>query len=74
MDLTCEVLKLCFEKFEVGDVIRHYTGHVMYLLRHEKSCVRRLAVDEVSNYTQHHVRYLTYDQDNSAFVFKILSC
>ncbi|XP_073943062.1 26S proteasome non-ATPase regulatory subunit 5 isoform X2 [Choristoneura fumiferana] len=47
VDLTCEVLKLCFEKFEVGDIIRQYTGHVMYLLRHEKSCVRRLAVDEV---------------------------
>ncbi|KAI8424332.1 hypothetical protein MSG28_002875 [Choristoneura fumiferana] len=28
VDLTCEVLKLCFEKFEVGDIIRQYTGHV----------------------------------------------
>ncbi|KAI8424328.1 hypothetical protein MSG28_002875 [Choristoneura fumiferana] len=25
VDLTCEVLKLCFEKFEVGDIIRQYT-------------------------------------------------
>ncbi|XP_053603779.1 26S proteasome non-ATPase regulatory subunit 5 [Plodia interpunctella] len=47
VDLTCEVLKICFDKFDVGDVIKIYTGHIMYLLRHEKSCVRRLAIDEV---------------------------
>ncbi|CAK1598913.1 unnamed protein product [Parnassius mnemosyne] len=46
-DLTCEVLKICFEKFGVGDVVKHFTSHIMYLLRHEKNCVRRLAVDEV---------------------------
>ncbi|XP_013190282.1 26S proteasome non-ATPase regulatory subunit 5 [Amyelois transitella] len=47
IDLTCEVLKICFDKFDIGDVIKRYTGHIMYLLRHEKPCVRRLAVDEV---------------------------
>ncbi|XP_013138971.1 PREDICTED: 26S proteasome non-ATPase regulatory subunit 5 [Papilio polytes] len=47
VDLTCEVLKICFDKFGAGDVIKHFTGHIMYLLRHDKDCVRRLAVDEV---------------------------
>ncbi|XP_023933824.2 26S proteasome non-ATPase regulatory subunit 5 [Bicyclus anynana] len=47
LSLTCEVLKLCFEKFDTGDVIKTYTSHIMYLLRHEKDCVRRLAIDEV---------------------------
>ncbi|CAH0605414.1 unnamed protein product [Chrysodeixis includens] len=47
VDLTCEVLRICFEKFEPGEVIKNYTSPIMYLLRHEKSCVRRLAVDEV---------------------------
>ncbi|XP_030028072.2 26S proteasome non-ATPase regulatory subunit 5 [Manduca sexta] len=47
VDLTCEVLKLCFEKFQVGDVIKTYIGHIMYLLRHQKDCVRKLAIDEV---------------------------
>ncbi|XP_049870417.1 26S proteasome non-ATPase regulatory subunit 5 [Pectinophora gossypiella] len=49
VDLTCEVLKICFDKFNVGDVIKQYTGHIMYLLRHEKSCVRKLAIDQVYN-------------------------
>ncbi|XP_059046049.1 26S proteasome non-ATPase regulatory subunit 5 [Achroia grisella] len=48
VDLTCEVLKICFGKFQVGDVVKKYTGHIMYLLRHEKECVRRLAIDEIS--------------------------
>ncbi|XP_063824245.1 26S proteasome non-ATPase regulatory subunit 5 [Ostrinia nubilalis] len=47
VDLTCEVLKVCFDKFEPGEVVKNYTSHVMYLLRHEKSCVRKLATDEV---------------------------
>ncbi|XP_075971766.1 26S proteasome non-ATPase regulatory subunit 5 [Anticarsia gemmatalis] len=47
VDLTCEVLKVCFNKFEPGDVVKNYTSHIMYLLRHEKSCVRRIAIDEV---------------------------
>lgn len=47
VDLTCEVLKTCFEKFAAGDVVKNYTSHIMYLLRHEKSCVRRIAIDEV---------------------------
>ncbi|KAL0832876.1 hypothetical protein ABMA28_001026 [Loxostege sticticalis] len=47
VDLTCEVLKICFDKFEPGEVIKNYTGHIMYLLRHEKSCVREMATDEV---------------------------
>lgn len=50
MDLTCDVLKLCFEKYNVGDVIRNYTSHMMYLLRHDKECVRQLALDEVTHY------------------------
>lgn len=50
MDLTCDVLKLCFEKYNVGDVIRNYTSHMMYLLRHDKECVRQLALDEVKHY------------------------
>ncbi|KAM3967186.1 26S proteasome non-ATPase regulatory subunit 5 [Aphomia sociella] len=48
VDLTCEVLKICFDKFEIGDVVKTYTGHIMYLLRHEKTCVRRLAIEEIS--------------------------
>ncbi|CAG9795078.1 unnamed protein product [Diatraea saccharalis] len=47
IDLACEVLKICFEKFQPGEIIVNYTGHVMHLLRHEKSCVRKLAVEEV---------------------------
>ncbi|CAH1647142.1 unnamed protein product [Spodoptera littoralis] len=47
VDLTCEVLRICFEKFEPGDVVKNYTSHIMYLLRHEKSCVRRLAIEQV---------------------------
>ncbi|XP_063533462.1 26S proteasome non-ATPase regulatory subunit 5 [Cydia strobilella] len=46
--LTCEVLKLCCEKFELGGIIRNYTGHFMFMLRHEKTCVRQIAVDEVA--------------------------
>ncbi|KAJ0178734.1 hypothetical protein K1T71_005509 [Dendrolimus kikuchii] len=47
LDLTCEVLKACFEKFDIGEVVKNYTSNIMYLLRHDKPCVRRLAVDEV---------------------------
>lgn len=47
VDLTCDVLKACFDKFEIGEVIRNYTSNIMYLLRHDKACVRRLAIDEV---------------------------
>ncbi|XP_068631028.1 26S proteasome non-ATPase regulatory subunit 5 [Battus philenor] len=47
VDLTCEVLKICFEKFGAGDVIKHFTSHIMYLLRHENDCVRSLAINEV---------------------------
>ncbi|CAB3239368.1 unnamed protein product [Arctia plantaginis] len=47
VDLTCDVLKTCFDKFRAGDVIKNYIGHIMYLLRHDKSCVRRIAIDEV---------------------------
>ncbi|XP_073943061.1 26S proteasome non-ATPase regulatory subunit 5 isoform X1 [Choristoneura fumiferana] len=68
VDLTCEVLKLCFEKFEVGDIIRQYTGHVMYLLRHEKSCVRRLAVDEVYKATSTNQSLLPVPQYIDVFV------
>lgn len=51
IELTCEVLKICFEKFEVGDTIKLYTSHIMYLLRHEDDKVRRLAIDEVCLYS-----------------------
>ncbi|CAH2267696.1 jg4726 [Pararge aegeria aegeria] len=47
LKLACEVLKLCFEKFDTGDVVKTYTSHIMYLLRHNKDCVRRLAIDEI---------------------------
>ncbi|XP_026496816.1 26S proteasome non-ATPase regulatory subunit 5 [Vanessa tameamea] len=47
IELTCEVLKTCFEKFEAGEVIKIYISYIMYLLRHENECVRRLAIDEV---------------------------
>ncbi|KAJ8733289.1 hypothetical protein PYW08_001587 [Mythimna loreyi] len=47
VDLTCDVLRLCFEKFQAGDAIKNFTSNFMYLLRHEKSCVRKLAVDQV---------------------------
>ncbi|XP_021187709.3 26S proteasome non-ATPase regulatory subunit 5 [Helicoverpa armigera] len=47
VDLTCEVLRICFEKFQPGDVVKNYTSHIMYLLRHGNSCVRRLAIDQV---------------------------
>ncbi|KAJ8727574.1 hypothetical protein PYW07_001693 [Mythimna separata] len=47
VDLTCDVLRLCFEKFQAGEAIKDFTSNFMYLLRHEKSCVRKLAVDQV---------------------------
>lgn len=47
VNLACEVLKICFDKFQPGDVVKNYTGYMMYFLRHEKSCVRQLAVDQV---------------------------
>lgn len=50
MNLACEVVQMCFEKFEPGDVIKHFTGHVMYLLRHEKECVRLIGLCEVEYY------------------------
>ncbi|XP_004925218.1 26S proteasome non-ATPase regulatory subunit 5 isoform X1 [Bombyx mori] len=48
VDLICEVLTLCFEKFSPGEVIKSFTGNFMYLLRHENAHVRRLAVDEIA--------------------------
>lgn len=45
--MTCEVLKLCFEKFQAGELIATYPSYIMYMLRHDSDCVRRLAVDEV---------------------------
>ncbi|XP_050343371.1 26S proteasome non-ATPase regulatory subunit 5 [Nymphalis io] len=47
VELTCEVIKICFEKFEAGEVIKTYTSYIMYLLRHENDSVRRLAINEV---------------------------
>ncbi|XP_045447090.1 26S proteasome non-ATPase regulatory subunit 5 [Melitaea cinxia] len=47
VELTCEVLKLCFEKFQAGELIATYPSYIMYMLRHNNDCVRRLAVDEV---------------------------
>ncbi|CAH2071156.1 unnamed protein product, partial [Iphiclides podalirius] len=47
VDLTCEVLKVCFEKFDVGHVVKQFIAHIMFLLRHEQDCVRRLAIEEV---------------------------
>ncbi|CAG9133123.1 unnamed protein product [Plutella xylostella] len=31
VDLTCEVLRLCFEKLAAGDAVKNYTSHIMYL-------------------------------------------
>ncbi|XP_041970938.1 26S proteasome non-ATPase regulatory subunit 5-like [Aricia agestis] len=47
IDLTTEVLKKCFEKFDGGDIIQSYPTYFMYLLRHEAVCVQELAVMEV---------------------------
>ncbi|VVD05110.1 unnamed protein product [Leptidea sinapis] len=47
LDLTCEVLKICFDMFDAGDVVRNYISYMMYLLRHDKSCVRQLAIDVI---------------------------
>ncbi|KAI5646556.1 proteasome non-ATPase 26S subunit domain-containing protein [Phthorimaea operculella] len=47
VDLTCEVLRICFEKFDAGEAVKNFVPHFMYLLRHEKGCVRQLAVDQV---------------------------
>lgn len=47
LDLTCEVLKICFNMFEPGEVLKIYTSHVMYLLRHGQSCVRGIGIEEV---------------------------
>ncbi|XP_026755476.2 26S proteasome non-ATPase regulatory subunit 5 isoform X2 [Galleria mellonella] len=43
-----EIKNLLLLKPAVGDIVKKYTGHVMYLLRHEKKCVRRLAIDEIN--------------------------
>ncbi|CAH0725180.1 unnamed protein product, partial [Brenthis ino] len=47
IELTCEVLKACFEKFETVDIIKMYTANIMYLLRHEHDCVRRMVIDGI---------------------------
>ncbi|CAH2105570.1 unnamed protein product [Euphydryas editha] len=47
IELTCEVLKLCFEKFQVRELIETYPSYIMYMLRHDSDTVRRLAIDEV---------------------------
>ncbi|XP_038220245.1 26S proteasome non-ATPase regulatory subunit 5 [Zerene cesonia] len=47
VELSCEVLKKCFEIIEPADVIRQYITYLMYLLRHEKVSVRQVAVEVV---------------------------
>lgn len=53
--MVCEILQMCFSKIDCGDnIVKCYTSHVMYLLRHEKDCVRRLAIDQVMFFNIHH--------------------
>ncbi|CAH0407424.1 unnamed protein product [Chilo suppressalis] len=68
LDLACEVLKICFEKFPPGEIVTNYTGHVMYLLRHEKSCVRKLAIEEVHKAVKQDINLLPVPQYIDVFV------
>ncbi|CAF4767091.1 unnamed protein product [Pieris macdunnoughi] len=47
VDLSCELLKTCFNMFEPEEVVRNYITYIMYLLRHENPCVRQLAIDVI---------------------------
>ncbi|CAG9559691.1 unnamed protein product [Danaus chrysippus] len=67
-ELACDVLKICFDKFEPGEAIRSYISHFMYLLRHERDCVRRLAVDEVYKAITSNVNALPLPQYIDVFV------
>ncbi|XP_072940134.1 26S proteasome non-ATPase regulatory subunit 5-like [Epargyreus clarus] len=67
-NLACEVLKICFEKFNTGEVIKNYTSHIMFLLRHNNSCVRKLGIHEVYKTVKDDISLLPVSEYIDVFV------